>query len=172
MLSRTRVGVSVFAAIVATALTVQPSGAFLTAGAAVIAPAAPNACSLLSVNEASQLLGSPASSEAFTDLGFPVSPTTAPDPTYSQCRFSASSSRSQIRVIVNATLSKAPSVRVQAIAATADPGGHVLAIDRGLTVWLPWTQSDLRGEGGTLSSIKDGDYITVILIYVPPRTAP
>ncbi len=70
-------------------------------------------------------------------------------------------------MIVNATLSKAPSVRVQAIAATADPGGHVLAIDRGLTVWLPWTQSDLRGEGGTLSSIKDGDYIAVILIYVP-----
>jgi hypothetical protein len=166
MLSRTRVRVSASAAIAAAALTVQLSGASLTAGAAAVASVAPNACSLLSVNEASQLLGSPASSEAFTDLGFPVSPNTPPNPSYSQCRFSANSSRSEIRVIVNASVSRAPSLRIQAIAATTHPGGRVLAIDRAPAVWLPWTQSDLRGEGGTLDSIRDGDYIAVILIYV------
>jgi hypothetical protein len=120
----------------------------------------------LSVTQASQLLRSPSSSQGFTELGFPVSQTTAPTPTYSQCRFTSTSSPSQIRLIINADPSKAPSVRIQAIAARGQPGARILRIDRVLAVWLPWTQRDLRGEGGVLSSLKDGDYISVDLIYV------
>jgi hypothetical protein len=120
----------------------------------------------LSATEAGQLLRSPSSSQAFTDLGFPVSQTTALDPTYSQCRFTARSSRSQIRLIINADLAKAPSVSIQAIAARTRPGARILTIDRALAVWLPWTQQDLRGQGGVLNSAKDGDYIAVVLIYV------
>jgi hypothetical protein len=29
-----------------------------------------------------------------------------------------------------------------------------------------WLQQDLRGQGGSLSSVKDGDYVSVSLIYV------
>jgi hypothetical protein len=39
-------------------------------------------------------------------------------------------------------------------------------IDRVAAVWLPWLQPDLRGQGGSLSAVKDGDYISVSLIYV------
>jgi len=148
------------------ALTVQPGGASSGAGAADAAPSAPDACGLLSAGEASQLLGSPASSQAFTDLGFAVSPNTAPSPSYSQCRFALTSSRSQMRLIINASLAKAPSVRVEAITARTQTGGRVLTIDGALAVWLPWTQPDLRGQGGVLGSTEDGDYVAVALIDV------
>jgi hypothetical protein len=134
----------------------------------------PNACGLLSTTEAAQLLGSPVSGEAFTDLGFPISPDTAPNPTYSQCRFTSTASQSQMRLIINASSATAPPVREEAIAARAQPGYRVLTIDRALTVWAPWTQQDLRGQGGVLSSSKNGDYVSVTLIYVrrdPERAA-
>jgi hypothetical protein len=153
-------------AVVMVASALQLGGASSKAGAADAVASAPNACMLLSATEASQLLRSPSTSEAFTDLGFPISHTTAPSPTYSQCRFTTTSSRSQIRLIINAELSKAPSERIQAIAARSQPGARVLTIDRALAVWLPWTQQDLRGQGGVLSSVKDGDYIAVALIYL------
>jgi hypothetical protein len=55
-----------------------------------------------------------ASSRAFTDLGFPVSPNTTPNPAYSQCRFTLKSLQSEIRLIINANLSKAPLLSIQA----------------------------------------------------------
>jgi hypothetical protein len=148
------------------ALAFQVGGTSSKAEAADFGRSAPNACRLLSATEASQLLRAPASSQAFTDLGFPVSSTTARNPTYSQCRFTAQSSRSQISLFVNASLGKAPSLRIQAIAARTHTGGRVLTIDRATAVWLPWTQQDLRGQGGSLSSVKDGVYVAVNLIYV------
>jgi hypothetical protein len=148
------------------AITLEPGGTSPKAGATDAASYAPEACSVLSAAEAGQLLKTPASSQAFTDLGFPVSPTTPPDPTYSQCRYTLVSTRSQIRLIINASLAKAPSLRIQAITARVQPGGRTLTIDRELAVWVPWTQLGLRGQGGSLSSVKDGDYIAVSLIYV------
>lgn len=157
------VRVSVTAVIALVAFTLQLGGTSFGAGAAV---SAPDTCSLLPAMEASQLLRSPFSSQAFTDLGFRVSGTTAQNPSYSQCRYTSTSSQSQMRLIINADLAKAPRLRVEAIAARAQSGSRVLTIDRALTVWLPWTQENLRGQGGQLSSVKDGDYIAVILIYV------
>jgi hypothetical protein len=127
---------------------------------------APNACGLLSTTEATQLLRAPVSGQAFTDLGFPVSPNESPNPTYSQCRFTSTASQSQIRLIINASPASAPSVRDGAIAARGQPGYRILTIDRALTVWAPWTQQDLHGQGGILSSTKDGDYVAVALVYV------
>ena len=166
-----RVGVTavvIIAIIAIAAFTLQLGGTPSKADAADAGPSAPNTCGLLSAAEASQLLRSPSSSQAFTDLGLPVSRTTARNPTYSQCRFSAKSSHSQIRLIINADLAKAPSLKIEAITAKTQPGARVLTIDRALTVWRPWTQQDLRGQGGVLSSAKDGDYIAIALIYVHP----
>lgn len=126
---------------------------------------APDACGLLSNTEATQLLGSPASGQAFTDLGVPISPSATANPTYSQCRFTSATSQSQIRLIVNASPSKAPNLSIQAISARVD-GGQVLTVDGVTAVWLPWIQADLHGQGGQLSSVKDGNYVAVILIYV------
>jgi hypothetical protein len=147
---------------------VAEAGATTTskAGASEAASPAPDACGVLSASEAGQLLKLPASSQALTDLGFAVSRTTAPNPTYSQCRFTSTASRSQIRLIINASLAKAPSLRIEAITARSEPGARTLMIDRTPGVWLPWTQQDLHGQGGSLSSVKDGDYIAVSLIYV------
>jgi hypothetical protein len=146
--------------------TLQLGGTSSKAGAADAVHSAPDACRVLSAKEASNLLRLPASDQAVTDLGFPVSRTTAPNPTYSQCRLTFQSSRSQMRLIINASLAKAPPLRIQAMAARSEPGARILTIDRELVVWLPWTQQDLRGQGGSLSSVKDGDYIAVSLIYV------
>jgi len=148
------------------ALTFQLGATSSHAEAAATVPSAPNACGLLSSAEATQLLRSPASSQAFTDLGFPVARNTAMNLTYSQCRFTSMTSRSQIRLTVNGDLAKAPSLSVEAIAARVQPGARVLTIDGALGVWRPWTQQDLHGQGGALSSVKDGDYIDVALIYV------
>jgi hypothetical protein len=166
MLRPARVTVMAVIMIAVVAFALQSGGTSSKAGAADAVASAPNTCRLLSATEASQLLRSPSSSQAFTELGFPVSQTTAPSLNYSQCRFIPTSSRSQIRLIINADLSKAPSVRIQAIAARSQRGARILTIDRVLAVWLPWTQQDLRGQGGVLSSVKDGDYIAVVLIYV------
>jgi hypothetical protein len=127
---------------------------------------APHACGVLSTTEATQLLGSPASGEAFTDLGFPVSPEAAPNPTYSQCRFTTTASQSQIRVIINASPAKSPSLSEEAMAAEAQPDSRVFTIDGAVTVWRPWTQQDLRGQGGVLDSTKNDDYVSVVLIYL------
>jgi hypothetical protein len=129
-------------------------------------PSAPDACTLLSVKQASHLLGSPASAQAFTDLGFPVSGHGARNPAYSQCRFTARSARRQIRLTINSVLAKAPPLKVEALAARGQPGSRILRIDGALTVWRPWTQRDLRRQGGVLSSVKDGDYVEVALVYV------
>ena len=162
-----RVTVTAVIMIATAAFALQLGETSSKAGAADAAVAsAPDTCMLLSATEASQLLRSPSSSQAFNELGFPVSPTTAAIPSYSQCRFFTTSSQSQLRLIINADLSKAPSVRIQAIAARSQPGARILTIDRALAVWLPWTQQDLRGQGGVLSSVRDGDYIAVVLIYV------
>ena len=126
---------------------------------------APDACGLLSNTEATQLLGSPTSGQAFTDLGFPISSRAAPNPTYSQCRFTSATSQNQITLIVNASPSKAPNLSIQAVSARVD-GGQVLTIDGVTAVWLPWVQADLHGQGGQLSSVKDGNYVAVVLIYV------
>lgn len=134
--------------------------------AAAITSFAPDTCGLLSVTEASELLGSPATSQAFTDLGFPVSSHTARNPSYSQCRFTSESSQRQIRLIVNTDLAKAPRLSVQESVARVEPDDRALTIDHTTAVWLPWTQEDLRGQGGSLDSVKDGDYIAVVLIYV------
>jgi hypothetical protein len=133
-----------------------------------------NACGLLSTTDAAPILGSPVSGEAFTELGFPISPNTAPNPTYSQCRFTSTTSQSQMRLIINASAATAPPVSEEAIAARAQPGYRVLTIDRALTVWAPWTQQNLRGQGGVLSSTEHGYYVSVTLIYVhrhPERVA-
>jgi hypothetical protein len=161
----TRSGVTAVVLIATLAFALQTGGTPAPAGAAGV-HSAPDACTLLSATDASQLLRLPLSGQAFTALGFPVSPTTAVNPSYSQCRFSSTSAQSQITLIVNAVLAKAPPQRVEAIAAKAQPGGRVLKIDGAPAVWLPWTQQNLRGQGGVLSSTKDGDYIAVDLIYV------
>ena len=166
MLRPARVTVTAVIMIAVVAFALQLGGTSSKVGAADAVVSAPDTCKLLSATEASQLLRSPSSGQAFTELGFPVSQTTAPSPTYSQCRFTTTSSRSQIRLIINADLSKAPSVKIQAIAARSQPGARILTIDQALAVWLPWTQRDLQGQGGVLSSEKDGDYIAVVLIYV------
>jgi len=167
MLRPARIGVMAVVTIAVVAFILQlGGGSYSKAEAAEDLRSAPDACRLLVATEATQLLGVPFSSQAFTDLGFPVSPTTAPNARYSQCRFASTSQRSQIRLIINADLANSPSVRVQAIAARTQPGGRILTIDRALAVWLPWTQQDLRGQGGVLSSTKNGDYIAVVLIYV------
>jgi hypothetical protein len=174
ILGAARVGATAVAMIVLVAILLLLGGTPSTAGASGAASPAPDACGVLSVSEAGQLLKLPASSQAFTDLGFAVSATTAPDPTYSQCRFTSTASRSQIRLIINASLAKSPSLRVQASTARIEPGARTLTIDRTPAVWLPWTQQDLRGQGGSLSSVKDGEYIAISLIYVhrdPLRTA-
>jgi len=166
MLRPARVTVTTVITIAMVSFALQLGGTSSKAGAADAVASAPDTCVLLSATEASQLLRSPSSGQAFTELGIPASQTTASSPTYSQCRFTPTSSRSQIRLIINADLSEAPSVRIQAIAARSQPGARRLTIDRALAVWLPWTQQDLRGQGGVLSSVKDGDYIAVVLIYV------
>ncbi len=161
-------GVSVTAAVMIAivAFAFQLGGTSSKAGAADAVRSAPDACRLFSATEASHLLRLPTSSREFTALGIPVSRTTARIPTYSQCRFTSKSSRSQIRLVINASLAKAPPLRIEANTARTQPGGRVLTIDRALAVWLPWTQQGLRGQGGALSSVKDGDYIEVSLIYV------
>jgi hypothetical protein len=161
-----RFSVTAVVIIAIAAFTLQLGGTSSKAEAADDGPFAPDTCRLLSAAEASQLLRLPSSSQAFTDLGFPVSRTAARNPSYSQCRFTSTSSQSQIRLIVNADLAKAPSLRIEAIAAKTQPGARILTIDRALTVWRPWTQQDLRGQGGVLSSAKDGDYIAVVLVDV------
>lgn len=165
MLRPARASVTAAVMIAIVAFTVQLGGASFKAGAADAVASAPDTCTILSASKASQL-NLPSSSQAFTDLGFPVSRTTAPNPTYSQCRFVAKSSPSQMRLIINANLAKAPRLRIEAITARTQPGGRILTIDREIAVWLPWTQTDLRGQGGVLSSSKDGDYVAVVLIYV------
>jgi hypothetical protein len=159
-------GATTVALIAVVTITLVLGGGSSNAGASDAARSAPDACRVLSASEAGQILKLPTSSQAFTDLGFAVSGTTTPDPTYSQCRFTSPSSRSQIRVIINASLAKAPSLRIQAITARIEPGGRGLTIDRIAAVWLPWTQQDLRGQGGSLTAVEDGDYIAVSLIYV------
>jgi len=166
MLRRARISFTAGVMIAVVALTLQGCGTSSTATHADVAAPSPDACRLLPATEVSHLLGLPASSQAFTDLGIPVTPNTARNPTYSQCRLTAKSSQSQIRLIVNASIAKAPSLRIEALASRTQAGGRVLTIDRALAVWLPWTQQDLRGQGGTLSSTEDGDYIAVALIYV------
>jgi hypothetical protein len=166
MVRPVRVGIMAIVMIAIVAFTLLSGGASPKAGATDAVPFAANACHLLSATKASHLLQLPVSSQAFTDLGFPVSRDTARNPTYSQCRFTSKSSRIQISLFVNASLAKAPPLRIQAIAARTQPGARVLTIDRDLAVWLPWTQPDLRGQGGQLSSVKHGDYIAVALIYV------
>ncbi len=74
--------------------------------------------------------------------------------------------QSEITLIINADVTKAPSLRVEAITARTQPGARILTIDRALAVWRPWMQPDLREQGGVLSSVKDGDYVAVVLIYV------
>jgi hypothetical protein len=167
MLRPVRIGHRAVVTIAVVAFILQLGGRSSSkAEAAEVLRSAPDACGLLLATEATQLLGVASSSQAFTDFGFPVSPTAAPNASYSQCRFASTSKRSQIRLIINADLAKSPSVRVQAFAARAQPGGRVLTIDRALAVWQPWTQHDIRKQGGVLSSTKDGDYIAVVLIYV------
>jgi hypothetical protein len=161
-----RIGVMAIVVIAVVVFTLQSGGASPKAGAADAVPFAPDACRLLSATKVSHLLRLPVSSQTFTDLGFPVSRNTAPNPTYSQCRFASESSRNRISLIVNASLAKAPPLTLQAIAARGQTGARVLTIDRTLAVWMPWTQHDLRGHGGELSSVKHGDYIAVVLIYV------
>jgi hypothetical protein len=161
-----RGSVTALVMIATVAFTLQAGGTSSQAGAAGPVRSAPDACSLLSTTEASHLLGVPGSSQAFTDLGFPVSRNTARDRTYSQCRFTSKSSRKRIRLTINASLAKAPPLRIQAIASKTQPGARELTIDRDLAVWLPWTQQGLRGQGGELNSVRHGDYISVVLIYV------
>lgn len=148
------------------ALALQLGATSSEAVTAATVTSAPNACGLLSAAEATHLLRSSALSQEFTDLGFPVARNSAPNPAYSQCRFTSKSARSQIWLIVNASLAKAPSLGIEAITARAQSGGRVLTVDGSLGVWRPWTQQDLRGQGGQLSSIKDGEYVDVVLIYV------
>ena len=81
-----------------------------------------NVCGLLSTTDAAPILGSHVSGEAFTELGFPISPNTAPNPTYSQCRFTSTTSQSQMRLIINASPATAPPVSEEAIAARAQSG--------------------------------------------------
>jgi hypothetical protein len=166
MLRSARVSVTAVVLIAIVALTLQLGGTSSRAEATDAVRSAPDACRALSATEASHLLRLPVASQAFTDLGFPVSRTTAPNPTYSQCRFTSKSSRSEISLFINASLAKAPHLKIEAIAARTQPGGRVLTVDRELAVWLPWTQQNLRGQGGSLSSVKDGGYIAVNLIYV------
>ena len=105
------------------AVTLHVWGSSSKAEAANGESSAPKACSLLSNTKASYLLRSVASGQAFTDLGFPVLANAEQDPTYSQCRFTATSSRSQIRVIVNASPATSPPVRIRA----ASPGLNLVA---------------------------------------------
>ena len=166
MLCPARVSVTAAVMVAIVALNLQLGGTSSKAGATDAVRSAPDACRLLSATEASQLLRLSASSRAFTDLGFPVSRTTARNPTYSQCRFTPKSSPSQIRLIINTSLAKAPPLRIRAITARTEPGGRILTIERELAVWLPWMQEDLRGQGGSLTSVKDGDYVAVSVLYV------
>jgi len=87
MLRPARASVTAVIMIAIVAFSLQLGGTSSKAGAADAVASAPDTCRLLSATEASQLLRLPSSGQAFTDLGFPVSQTTEPNPTYSQCRF-------------------------------------------------------------------------------------
>jgi hypothetical protein len=155
--------------VVVSVVIASPAPVIATFGQAEVAaavPSVPNACGLLTSADAAQLLGSPASGQTFTALGFPSPANAASDPTYSQCRFTSTTSRSELNLIINALPAKSPSVSEEALAARDRPGYRVLTIDGALTVWTPWTQQGLRGQGGVLSSSRNGEYVAVVLIYV------
>lgn len=128
---------------------------------------APDACGLLSSAEASALLHAPAVGKAYTSLGFPVSSRTPANPTYSQCRYTSQSTPGEIRLIVNAAPANAPPFGVIRRAAAGKPGDRVLSIDGSTAVWQPWAQQDLQGQGGALDSVKKGDFVEIVLVYVP-----
>ena len=127
---------------------------------------APDACGLLSNAEASTLLRAQAVGKAYTSLGFPVSSRTPATPTYSQCRYTSQSTPGEIRLFVNASPANAPSLAVMQRAAAGNPGDRILTIDGSTAVWQPWTQQNLQGQGGSLDSVKKGDFVEIVLVYV------
>jgi hypothetical protein len=131
-----------------------------------VAHNAPDACGLLSNAEASTLLRAQAVGKAYTSLGFPVSSQTPATPTYSQCRYTSQSTPGEIRLFVNASPANAPSFAVIQRAAAGNPGDRILTIDGSTAVWQPWAQQNLQGQGGSLDSVKKGDFVELVLVYV------
>ena len=148
------------------ARSAAPTLPFPGTAAPAAAHNAPDACGLLSSAEASTLLRAPAVGKPYTSLGFPVSSRTPANPTYSQCRYTSPSTAGEIRLFVNAAPAKAPRFAVILRAAAGKPGDRILTIDGSTAVWQPWAQQNLQGQGGVLDSVKQGDFVEIVLVYV------